>query len=532
MTHGFNPGRRRFLLRSGVFVSAAACKLSGGPTRAWAAPALVAANGERPQLLQGMQIGDVMQDRAMIWARADRAARLTVDWALDQHFRYARRIQGPNALDDSDFTARVDLTGLPADQHVFVRVTFQGLDAAGAGSEPLLGHFRSAPESRRNIRFVWSGDTAGQGYGINPDVGGMRIYETMRARQPDFFIHSGDNIYADGPIAAEQTTEDGHTWRNLVTEEKSKVAETLREFRGNYKYNLLDDNLRRFNAEVPQIWQWDDHEVCNNWSASKDLSQDTRYTEKSVQLLAARGRRAFLEYAPLRSFGDEEAERIYRYIPYGPLLDVFTVDMRSYRGPNSTNLQANASDETDFLGKPQLQWLKRGLLGSTATWKVIAADMPIGLLVRDGKDAQDRDRFEAIANGNGEPLGRELEIAGLLRFIKRHRIRNVVWLTADVHYTAAHYYDADQARWGEFDSFWEFVSGPLNAGAFGPNDADDTFGMQVVFQKAPPVANSSPLSGYQFFGEVNIDGRDAAMTVTLRDAANHALFERRLEARP
>jgi alkaline phosphatase D len=527
----FNADRRRFLLRSGVFVSAAACRLSGAP-RVFAAPALVGSDGERPQLLQGIQIGDVLEDRAIVWARADRPARLVLDWDLDEHFRRPRRIQGPNALEDSDFTARVDVTGLPADQLVFLRVAFQGLGGSGLRSEPVIGRFRSAPESRRNLRFLWSGDTAGQGYGINPDAGGMRIYETMRSRSPDFFIHSGDNIYADGPISAQQTVEDGKLWRNLVTEEKSKVAETLAEFRGNYKYNLLDDNLRRFNAEVPQVWQWDDHEVCNNWSASKDLSQDARYVEKSVPLLAARGKRAFLEYAPLRSAGDEERERVYRHIPYGPLLDVFVVDMRSYRGPNTDNLQSEASDDTAFLGKPQIQWLKRGLLGSCATWKVVAADMPIGLMVRDGQDAQGRDRFEAIANGNdGAPLGRELEIAGLLRFIKRHRITNVVWLTADVHYTAAHYYDADKAQFGDFDSFWEFVSGPLNAGAFGPNDPDHTFGMQVVFQKAAPVANASPLSGCQFFGEVNIDGRDATLTVTLRDLANNALFERTLRPR-
>jgi len=43
--------------------------------------------------------------------------------------------------------------------------------------------------------------------------------------------------------------------------------------------------------------------------------------------------------------------------------------------------------------------------------------------------------FEAIAQGdNGEPRGRELELADILSFIKRGHIRNTVWLTADVHY--------------------------------------------------------------------------------------------------
>jgi hypothetical protein len=72
--------------------------------------------------------------------------------------------------------------------------------------------------------------------------------------------------------------------------------------------------VQRFNAEVMQLWQWDDHEVSNNWSAAKDLSADKRYTEKNVPLLVARGTRAFLENAPMRWHGLDEEERVYRKI--------------------------------------------------------------------------------------------------------------------------------------------------------------------------------------------------------------------------
>ena len=106
--------------------------------------------------------------------------------------------------------------------------------------------------------------------------------------------------------------DDGSLWRNLVTPAKSKVAETLDEFRGNYLYNLLDENVRRFNAEVAQVVIWDDHEVRNNWYPTEVL-EDARYTEKSVALLAARARRAFLEHHPIRSPCDDP-ERVYRRI--------------------------------------------------------------------------------------------------------------------------------------------------------------------------------------------------------------------------
>src|SRR3954466_457183 len=36
-----------------------------------------------------------------------------------------------------------------------------------------------------------------------------------------------------------------------------------------------------------------------------------------------------------------------------------------------------------FLGPDQLLWLKRALLSSRATWKVIASDMPLSIIVYD-----------------------------------------------------------------------------------------------------------------------------------------------------
>ncbi|MCZ2151454.1 MAG: alkaline phosphatase D family protein [Bryobacterales bacterium] len=366
----------------------------------------------------------------------------------------------------------------------------------------------------------------GQGWGINPGVGGITIFETMRRLEPHFFLHSGDTIYADVPVPAEVSLPDGRVWKNVITAEKSKVAETLDELRGAYRYNLLDENVRRFSAQVAQIWQWDDHEVMNNWSPSKDIREDSRYREKDVQVLVQRARQAFREYAPL----SPAARSIYRKIAYGPLLDVFVLDMRSFRGPNTWNRQEAVSAETAYLGSTQMEWLKRDLRASKAVWKVMAADMPLGLLAPDGKDEQGRTRFEASANGDGPPLGRELEIASLLRDMKRHNVRNTVWLTADVHYTAAHRYHPERARFSDFLPFWEFVSGPLNAGTFGPAELDNTFGPRVEYQKAPPAGRSNlcPLEGMQFFGDVRIDGKRKTLEVTLRDMTGAALYSKTL----
>ena len=223
------------------------------------APAVVTAEGARPRAVSGIQIGDVTGDRAIVWSRADRPSRLYVERAYKQDFSDAVRVRGPLALDTTDYTARLDLTGLAADREVFVKVLFEDLSSGKTLSEPVNGRFLTMPSKRRDISFAWSGDRSAWG---------------------------------DCPFG--------------------QVAETLKEFRGRYAYNLMDDNVRRLSADVPQIWQWDDHEVSNNWSDSKDVSGDPRYTEKNVPLLVARATRAFLEYAPLRYHGADESERVYR----------------------------------------------------------------------------------------------------------------------------------------------------------------------------------------------------------------------------
>jgi alkaline phosphatase D len=480
--------------------------------------------GSRPQITHGLQSGDVTRDGAMIWARADRPSEMAVEVATTESFRDARRLPALAIGEATDNMGKMLLRGLPSDQQVFYRVTMTDLTDRNAVSQPVTGSFRTAPTTARSVSFVWSGDTVGQGWGIDAGRGGMRTYRTMLEQAPDFFIHSGDTIYADGPLSETKEMPDGGIWRNLVTPEKAKVAETLHEFRHNWLYNMLDENVRAFNAQVPMFVQWDDHETVDNWYPWEILD-DERYTVKNVSLLTERSKRGFLETTPIRTTLVEPG-RIYRKASYGPLLDIFFIDMRTYRGPNTTNDQAEPGADTAILGRAQIDWLKRSLATSRATWKVIASDMPIGLAVRDGKT-----HFEAVAQGRPERLGREFDIAEVLSAIKALGVLNVVWLTADVHYTAAHHYSPDRATFQDFEPFWEFVSGPLHAGTFGAPDLDTTFGPKVEFVKAPPAgqANLPPSAGLQFFGKVDIEGGTGAMTVSLMDVGGSVLWSTLIE---
>ena len=496
---------RRRLLIAGA--ASAGATMSGALARPYLSRA-----ADRPRITHGVQSGDVTGDSGVVWARTDRPARMVVEVATTESFADIRTGTTVDALPESDFTAKALIEDLPAGSDVFYRIRFENLAEPTIVGEPMVGRFRTAPDAPRSLSFVWSGDTAGQGWGIDEARGGMRTYATMLRNRPDFFIHSGDTIYADCTIAPTKEMPNGETWRNIVTAEKAKVAETLADYRGNYKYNLLDANLRAFNAEVPTFAQWDDHEVTNDWGPGELIHDAMR---RDLLLLAARGCRAFHEFMPLRETPAEPG-RVYRKIPYGPLLDVFMLDMRSYRGPNGAVSAKPCGPAASLLGPKQVAWLKRELKASRATWKVIAADLPLGIASGDG-----------IGFGDGAPCARELEIADLLAFIKRAQIHNTMWITANEHYTAAHHYDPNRAQFQDFEPFWEFVSGPIHAGTWWPSDLDNTFGPRVAFQKASTHElgeNLPPSYGLQFFGHVAIDGASRVMTVTLKDVGDKALW--------
>src|SRR5689334_15851907 len=109
MRSRFQYSRRRFLVQSAVAGGAA---LTGMPgiLRAQTAPGIISSDALRPVAAQGLQIGDAIADRAIVWSRSDRPARMMVEWSLREDFRDSVTVPGPHAIETTDYTARVDLT--------------------------------------------------------------------------------------------------------------------------------------------------------------------------------------------------------------------------------------------------------------------------------------------------------------------------------------------------------------------------------------------------------------------------------------
>lgn len=452
-----------------------------------------------PTITHGAQVGDVGDGSAIVWARCSEPARMIVEVAASASYRNPRTFAGPVVGPDTDHAGAVAIEGLEPGQTIAYRVKFEREADRGA-SAWTTGTF-ATPRADK-VRFVWTGDVCGQGYGRNPEWGGLRGFAALRKARPDFFLHSGDLFYADNPILPEQQANDGRTWKNISNERVARVAQELDDFRARLAYNLEDDHVRALAAEVPIIAQWDDHETHNNWWPGQQLDDDRYTIERDASKLAAYALRAVREWMPIRG------PSVHRVIHYGPLLDVIVVDLRTWRTPND----ANTGDAGAMLGAPQAAWLVEQLAQSKARWKIVACDQPLALVIGDGPgDA----RQEGYANGPGPALGREKELARVLAGIKARGTQNVVWLTADVHYAAHHAFDPARATGVDFTPFHEFVAGPLHAGTFGPNPLDPTFGPELKFQWAPPVGtgNLAPWDGLQSFGVVDVT--ETALRVAL-----------------
>src|SRR4051794_26841827 len=99
------PTRRQMLVRSASSVALAGfCAL---------AKRHLSRAADRPRIAGGIQSGDVSADSAVVWARADRPARMMVECSTVESFKTIVRTASVDALPGRDFTAKLLLEGLP-----------------------------------------------------------------------------------------------------------------------------------------------------------------------------------------------------------------------------------------------------------------------------------------------------------------------------------------------------------------------------------------------------------------------------------
>jgi alkaline phosphatase D len=459
------------------------------------------------EISHGIASGDVTDKSAIIWSRVNnQPAQMNIEYDTNANFTNPLS-KTAQANSTTDFTAHAKLDGLKPDTQYYYRVWFTGSDinnnntnsnnnlsaTSSIAEQVEVGTFRTAPSfnmttnSSSPISFIWSGDLGGQSYCRNADEGGYSIFKSMQSLNPNFFIANGDMIYADGacpaqgPIFFNNTSNQNITWTNIPGNFKSladplvdwnNITEVRSIFLDHWKYNRNDTYFKEFLRNVSMYSQWDDHEIINDFGSKWPYWNLFSVNREGYPNIAKEGRNAFLYYSPLdidnnddnnNDTANDHDKPIYRSFNWGKDLDLFLIDARSYRSQN--HLADTPDGNKTMLGDEQLEWLKQELSNSNATWKVISSDVPISIPTGSNASILGRDGW---ANGNETNnysyyTGFERELTNLFRFIDEQDIKNIVFITTDVHFPAFIKYNFDLDNDGNMTEIYELVSGPLSA---------------------------------------------------------------------
>jgi alkaline phosphatase D len=458
------------------------------------------------EITHGVASGEITNDSAVIWSRSNREAQMHVEYDISSDFLQPKSLNSTSlANQTTDYTARAMLEGLKPDTAYYYRVWFSRSDLYQDNSnstllsDSLSGTFRTAPApdhsspTTKPISFIFAADLGGQRHCRQSDTGGYSIFKNMKELSPDFFIANGDMIYAADKCPVEGPSDN---WKNIPGN-FSGIADpdvnwtNIEQVRDTYlkhwQYNRADPYLQSFLQNVSMYSQWDDHEVINDFGALWQYWNSFNKDRKDYANLVNEGRDAFFNYSPMYRNLDEK-DRIYRSFNWGPNLDVFILDARSYRSPN--NLADIPNNNKTMLGSEQLHWLKQSLMDSSAIWKVISSDVPISVPTGANASILGRDGW---ANGNdtnySSKTGFENELQQLLVFLDEINIKNIVFVTTDVHFPAYILYEIDANGDGDKLIFHELISGPLSAFRFGiPGGVplpklDTTFNPKILYEE-------------------------------------------------
>ena len=417
--------------------------------------------------------GDVTATSAVVWLRTPAPGPVTVEVRHRGADVVARRAVDPGLADD--LTARV----LVPDLRPATRYGFRVIHARATED----GEFVTAPvpDAAAPVSFLWSGDLGSALYCRRADTG-FPIFAPMARARADFFLFVGDTVYADSRCRGEGVAPGGDF-----------VATTVAGYRAKHRYNREDPGARAFFRTTSVYAIWDDHEVRNDFSGP---------TEPLMPL----GRRAFLDYWPIAP-DPGDPTRLYRKFRWGKLLEVFVLDTRQYRSPN-TDLDG---PRKTMLGAAQRRWLVDGLSGSTAVWKVVVSSVPFSVptVAPEKRDAWSSASFFGLPVENATGFATERD--AILRTLRDRGVRNLVILAADVHHAELIRHHPTP----EF-SFHEFIAGPLSATPGRTRPLDAALNPRSLFAHA----------GTHNFGQVVIE--PAHLTVRIVDATGATLFTHRV----
>ncbi|MFE2021363.1 alkaline phosphatase D family protein [Streptomyces sp. NPDC059499] len=406
-----------------------------------AAPVLASATSARaaeaPAFLHGVASGDPLPDGILLWTRvtptadavpgSGRGADTAVRWEIAEDKAFSRIAAQGTAVSEaaSDHTVKADVRGLrPATTYYF--------RFSAGGGEPVrspVGRTRTAPAAGTA--------TPGIRFGVvscaNWEAGWFSPYRHLAARADlDAVLHLGDYIYeyASGSYPTQDTVVRPHAPLHEIL--------TLADYRTRHGTYKTDTDLQSLHAAHPVIAIWDDHEFANDaWSGGAE--NHTPGTEGAWAARVAAAKQAYFEWMPVRASTEGT---VYRRLSFGSLAELHLLDLRSFRSEQASIGNGAVDDpERSITGRAQLDWLKAGLAGSDARWKLVGTSVMISPVAFGALPAHLLAPLAELLGLPGEGLavnvdqwdGYTDDRKELISHLRDRSVTNTVFLTGDIH---------------------------------------------------------------------------------------------------
>jgi len=265
------------------------------------------------------------------------AGEVRVHWAEMGKANNRKTLPWVGVRAEQDFTHQFAITGLEPGRTY--RVSVEARERPGANiTATASGTFRTPcpPDISQDVTFTV---VTGQSYWDLDDPAGYQIYPAMAKLKPHFVVPTGDTVYLDSEAPRARTV-------------------GLARYHWHRMYSL--PRHIAFHRHVPGYWEVDDHD---SWV------DDCWPTKSAPWMLPLRFEQGFAIYREQVPIG----RLTYRTIRWGRDLQIWLVEGRLYRSPNS---MPDGPGKTIW-GSEQLAWLKRTILASDASFRVLISPTPI-----------------------------------------------------------------------------------------------------------------------------------------------------------
>lgn len=398
----------------------------------------------------GVMAGDMTSERAVLWTRMVGGGPVTVRVYEMEGRAFASIVREVMTTTDPDGFVHYDLTGLRPGR--WYRYVFLRRDGERVSGRSAVGRFRTAiADDALEVVTIGGVSCTTERFGPFPT-----LVNAGRRTDLDAFVHVGDMVYCDG-------------------------SRTVDQFRAKYAANYGSAGYRALLSSTGFYSTWDDHEVDNNWNPE---------TINATTL--ANAKRAFFEHRAMRR-DPVDRDRIWRSHRWGRTLEIFMLDCRGERRP-STRSGSNAQ----YVSRAQLDWLKAGLMRSTAMFKMVMNSVPV------------TDFPITMLGGEDHWEGYGAQRRELLDFIVNNRVSNVWWVSGDFHYGAV----TKLAASGAHSAMREVMVGP---GGQVPNPL-------FLILNGPQV---DYVTGENNYGVLRCDPVARMLTVSFVDGNGREIFSRR-----